>query len=64
MSNKIFWRLSVILLISAIWQPSHHYLMNQGISMTGVIHSLITIIPFLIMGLILVTQNAKKILKN
>jgi hypothetical protein len=63
-SNKIFWRLSVILLISAIWQPGHHYLMHQGISMTGVIHSLITIIPFLIMGLILATQNAKKILKN
>jgi hypothetical protein len=64
MSNKIFWRFSVILIIFAIWQPSHHYLMHQGISMTGVIHSLITMMPFLIIGLILMAQNAKKILKS
>jgi hypothetical protein len=54
----------MILIISAVWQPSHHYLMHQGISMTGVIHNLITMMPFLILGLIFVTRNAKKILKN
>lgn len=40
--------LIIILLISIIWQPGHHYLMASGMSMTPEVHSLTTMIPFLI----------------
>ncbi len=34
--------------LSAIsWQPSHHFLMQHGMSMNSEVHTLVTIIPFL-----------------
>ena len=34
-------------LASVLWQPSHHFFMNHGMSMNMEVHALITIIPFL-----------------
>ena len=46
--------LVAILLISAVYQPSHHYLMTSGMSMTPEVHSLITMVPFLTILLLLI----------
>ena len=39
--------LAFILLASVLWQPTHHMMMSQGISMNFGIHAFITMIPFL-----------------
>ena len=39
--------LMLILLVSMLWQPSHHFLMHHGMSMNFGTHALITMIPFL-----------------
>ncbi len=39
--------LMLILFVSVLWQPSHHFLMHNGMSMNFGVHALITMIPFL-----------------
>lgn len=39
--------LILILLVSVLWQPSHHFLMDHGMPMNFGIHALVTMIPFL-----------------
>ena len=50
--NKKFLLVPIVL-VSILWQPIHHYLMNSGINMTPEVHSLITMSPFLAILLIL-----------
>ncbi|MEL6930215.1 MAG: hypothetical protein AAFO95_16485 [Cyanobacteria bacterium J06600_6] len=37
----------LILLASVLWQPGHHLLMAEGMTMNFGVHALITMIPFL-----------------
>ena len=53
-SRKVYLAL---LLASVLWQPSHHMIMSQGMSMHFGIHALVTIIPFL--SFLLVLGKAK-----
>ena len=39
--------LMLILFVSILWQPSHHFLMQNGMPMNFGIHAVITMIPFL-----------------
>ena len=39
--------LSLVVIGTALWQPSHHFFMHHGMSMNMEVHALITIIPFL-----------------
>ena len=39
--------LILILLVSALWQPSHHFLMHHGMPMNFGTHALVMMIPFL-----------------
>ena len=36
-----------IILASVLWQPSHHFMMHNGMAMNSGTHILITAIPFL-----------------
>ena len=39
--------LSLAVIVSVLWQPSHHFFMNHGMPMDMEIHALITLVPFL-----------------
>ncbi len=39
--------LGLAFIIPVLWQPSHHFLMQHGMSMNLEVHALVTIIPFL-----------------
>ncbi|MDJ0682913.1 MAG: hypothetical protein QNJ18_24010 [Xenococcaceae cyanobacterium MO_167.B52] len=47
----------VMLFIAAIWQPTHHYLMDSGMSMTSEVHSLVMMCPFFAILLILMKSS-------
>ena len=39
--------LMLILFVSILWQPSHYFLMHNGMPMNFAVHGLVTMIPFL-----------------
>ena len=45
--------LMAILLVSLMWQPTHHYLMSSGMSMSSEVHSLVMMCPFFAIFLLL-----------
>ncbi|MEM8830470.1 MAG: hypothetical protein AAGE96_14090 [Cyanobacteria bacterium P01_G01_bin.19] len=53
MNKKIFLPIA-ILIVSSVWQPTHHHMMASGMAMTSEVHSLITMLPFLAILLLLV----------
>ena len=49
--------LMAILLIAAMWQPTHHYLMTSGMSMSLEVHSLVMMCPFFAIFLLLMKPS-------
>ncbi len=47
----------VMLFIAAMWQPTHHYLMSSGMSMSSEVHSLVMMCPFFTILLILMKSS-------
>ena len=49
--------LIAILFMAAMWQPTHHYLMSSGMSMSSEVHSVVMMCPFLAILLILMKSS-------
>ena len=47
----------VMLFIAAIWQPTHHYLMASGMSMSSEVHIITKLCPFFTILLILMKSS-------
>ena len=45
--------LIAVLFMAAMWQPTHHYLMSSGMSMSSEVHSLVMMCPFFAILLLL-----------
>ena len=45
--------LIAVLFMAAMWQPTHHYLMSSGMSMSSEVHSLGMMCPFFAILLLL-----------